>query len=253
MIRLDAVSKRWSDDAPWAVREVTLEVAPGGWLTLIGESGSGKTTLLKMINRLVTPDEGRVLVDERDVTTVPEVELRRGIGYVLQAIGLFPHWTVAENVAAVPGLLGWSQERIRARVDELLDAVGLPPATYRDREPRELSGGQRQRVGVARALAAESRVLLMDEPFGALDPVTRHHLQDEVRALHERLQLTTVMVTHDMAEALRLADQIAVLKEGRVLEVGTPSDLLADPGDAYVAELLEAPRRAARLLEELAP
>lgn len=249
MISLEAVSKRWSADGPWVVRDVTLSVAAGEWLALIGESGSGKTTTLRTINRLVEPTEGRVHVDGRDVSTVPPEQLRRGIGYVLQSIGLFPHWTVGENIAAVPRLLHWPEERVRARVDELLEAVGL--AGYRDRSPLELSGGQRQRIGVARALAAEARVLLMDEPFGALDPVTRDRLQEEVRALHVRLGLTTVMVTHDMAEALLLADRIAVLDVGRLVRLGTPRELLADPGHPTVAALLDAPRRQAALLGRL--
>ena len=251
MIAFNKVSKRWSPEGPWTLRDISLEVAHGEWLALIGESGSGKTTLLKTINRLVDPTRGHVKVDGADVTKVPAVELRRGIGYVLQAIGLFPHWTVGENVGAVPRLLGWSAERIGRRVDELLTSVGLPSSQYRDRWPHELSGGQRQRVGVARALAAEARILLMDEPFGALDPVTRHRLQGEVRELHDRLGLTTVMVTHDMAEALRLADRIAVLKDGQVVRTGTPQELVRQPGPAYVAELLDAPRRHAELLKSL--
>ena len=251
MITLKQVWKRWSSDGPFTITDVSLSVKQGEWLALIGESGSGKTTLLKMINRLVEPTRGDVTIGGRNVADVPPVELRRGIGYVLQAGGLFPHWTVGENVGAVPRLLGWEEDRIEARVRELLDAVGLPAKEYQARAPHQLSGGQRQRVGVARALAAESDILLMDEPFGALDPVTRHLLQDQVRALHDRLGLTTVMVTHDMAEALRLADHIAVLKDGRLVRHGTPHELLTDPGEPYVAELLDAPRRNAQLLEEL--
>jgi osmoprotectant transport system ATP-binding protein len=251
VIALESVWKRFSPSAPPVVEAVDVAVGDGEWLALIGESGSGKTTLLRMINRMVTPTSGRVVVAGRDVATVPAEELRRGIGYVLQGIGLFPHWTVAENAGAVPRLLGWPEERIRARVDHLLETVGLPSGTYRDRLPDELSGGQRQRVGVARALAAEPRILLMDEPFGALDPVTRHSLQTEVRALHQQLGLTTVMVTHDMAEALLLADRIAVMRSGRLLRLGAPRELLRDPGDPYVAALLEAPRRHAALLEKL--
>jgi osmoprotectant transport system ATP-binding protein len=251
MIRLEGVSKRWDGRGPWVVRDLSLAVGRGEWLAVIGQSGSGKTTTLRTINRLVDPTSGRVEVDGRDVSTVPPEELRRGIGYVLQSIGLFPHWTVAENVAAVPRLLGWTDARTRARVDALLDAVGLAPGEYRDRSPLSLSGGQRQRIGVARALAAEPRVLLMDEPFGALDPVTRDRLQEEVRALHVRLGLTTVMVTHDMAEALLLADRIAVLDAGALVRVGTPREVLHEPGHPAVAALLDAPRRQAALLERL--
>ncbi|MCB9700149.1 MAG: ATP-binding cassette domain-containing protein [Alphaproteobacteria bacterium] len=250
MIRIEGLGKRF-DDGRWAVRGVDLEVPEGGWLALIGASGSGKTTTLRCINRLVVPTEGRVALAGRDVCDAPPEELRRGIGYVMQAVGLFPHWTVGENVGVVPRLLGWSPAAIAARVDELLTMVGLPPEVYRDRPPDALSGGQRQRVGVARALAARAKVLLMDEPFGALDPVTRDLLQTEVRALHDALGLTTVMVTHDMAGALRLADRIAVMDQGRLVRVGTPRELLADPGHDTVAALLDAPRRNAALLAEL--
>ncbi|MEQ1508187.1 MAG: ABC transporter ATP-binding protein [Myxococcota bacterium] len=251
MIRLDQVTKAWGPT--FAIRDVDLAIPRGAWFTVIGASGSGKTTLLRTINRLVDPDRGRVWVDGRDVATVPPAALRRSIGYVLQGIGLFPHWTVGENVAAVPRLLGWPEDRVRARVEALLHTVGLPGA--RDRFPDALSGGERQRVGIARALAAEPPILLLDEPFGALDPVTRDRLQGEVRALHDRLGLTTVLVTHDMAEALRLADQpadrIVVLDAGRVIRVGRPRELLADPGPDAVAALLDAPRRHATLLRSL--
>ncbi len=250
MIRIEGLGKRF-DDGRWAVRDVDLQVESGAWLALIGASGSGKTTTLRAVNRMVEPTEGRVEVDGRDVASVPPEVLRRGIGYVMQAVGLFPHWTVGENVAVVPRLLGWAPARVAERVEELLALVGLPPSSFRDRSPASLSGGQRQRVGVARALAAEPRILLMDEPFGALDPVTRDLLQTEVRALHERLGLTTVMVTHDMAAALRLGDRIAVLDEGRVVRVGTPRELLAEPGHPAVAALLDAPRRHAALLARL--
>jgi osmoprotectant transport system ATP-binding protein len=231
------------------VRAVDLQVARGEFLALIGESGSGKTTLLRLINRLIEPTAGAVSIDGRDAAGVPPEVLRRGIGYVLQAGGIFPHWTVGENVGAVPRLLGWEPRRIAAKVDELLAIVGL--AEHRDRMPDTLSGGQRQRVGVARALAASPPILLMDEPFGALDPVTRDRLQDDLRGLHEKLQLTTVMVTHDMAEALRLADRIAVLDGGAIVRIGTPRELLADPGHERVAALLDAPRRHAALLASL--
>ena len=248
MIRIERLEVRYGAGDP-VVRGVDLDVARGEWLALIGGSGSGKTTTLRAINRLVEPAAGRVLVDGVDVRSVPAEELRRRVGYVLQSVGLFPHWTVAENVAAVPRLLGWPEERVRARVVELLATIGL--ASAGDRPVTELSGGQRQRVGVARAIAAEPPVLLMDEPFGALDPVTRDRLQDEVKALHDRLGLTTVMVTHDMAEALRLADRIAVLDRGALVRVGRPRELLRDPGHPQVAALLEAPRRQAELYERL--
>jgi osmoprotectant transport system ATP-binding protein len=248
MIELRGVGKRYG--ATWAVRGVSLTVSRGEWTTLIGGSGSGKTTTLRTINRLVAPTEGEVQVDGRDVASIPGDQLRRGMGYVMQAHGLFPHWTVAENIGVVPRLLGHAPARIAARVRELLDAVGLPQG-HAERTPAGLSGGERQRVGVARALAAEPAVVLMDEPFGALDPVSRDRLQQEVRALHDRLGLTTVMVTHDMAEALLLSDRIAVLHEGALLRIDTPRALLAEPGHPVVAALLDAPRRHAALLDRL--
>ena len=200
MIELRSVSKSWDGGQTWSVKDVSLTLPEGRFLALVGESGSGKTTTLKLLNRLVEPTEGQVFVGGEDISTVDPVQLRRRMGWVLQAIALFPHWTVARNVETVPRLLGWETSRIRTRVDELLSLVGLDPSIYRDRLPAQLSGGQRQRVGVARALAAEPSLLLMDEPFGALDPVTRDALQRDILRLHAELSLTTVMVTHDMAE-----------------------------------------------------
>jgi len=215
---------------------------------LVGPSGSGKTTTMKLVNRLVEPTSGRVLVDGRDVSTVDVAELRRGIGYVIQQIGLFPHQTVAANIATVPRLLGWSRQRAAERVDELLSLVGLEPSVFRERYPHQLSGGQRQRVGVARALGADPPILLMDEPFGAIDPVQRVRLQDEFRALQSTLRKTVVFVTHDIDEAVRLGDRIAVLAEGGVLaQVGTPSEILAAPADAFVAEFVGSERGLRRL------
>ena len=218
---------------------------------LVGASGCGKTTTLETINRLVTPTSGRVLVDGADVAGVDPVELRRGIGYVFQQVGLFPHLDVARNVAVVPELLGWSHSRIDARVDELLELVGLDPAVHRARLPSELSGGQAQRVGVARALAAQPRVLLMDEPFGAVDPVMRDELQREFVGLAERLELTVVLVTHDVTEALELADRIAVMDAGRIVAFGSPTELLREPGHAAARRILETPRRHAAKLSAL--
>jgi len=251
MIELRSVSKSWDGGQTWSVHDVSLTIEQGAFLALVGESGSGKTTTLKLINRLVDPTRGSVWIDGEDIVHTDPVQLRRRMGWVLQAIALFPHWTVARNVETVPRLLGWDAARIRARVDELLDLVGLEPATYRDRLPAQLSGGQRQRVGVARALAAEPSLLLMDEPFGALDPVTRDALQQDVLRLHAELSLTTVMVTHDMAEALTLADRVAVMKDGRLVESGTPRDLLDHPGDPYVHDLLQTPLRHAEALHAL--
>ena len=252
MIVLERVSKSYDGGARYSVRDVTLTVPAGAMLVLLGGSGCGKTTTLKMINRLIEPTDGRIEVHGQDVRGMDPVALRRGIGYVFQGIGLFPHMTVADNVAVVPRLLGWPKERIAARVEELLTLVHLPPEQYRDRFPRQLSGGQQQRVGFARALAAGPQVMLLDEPFGALDPVTRDELRGEFLALRKRLGLTAVMVTHDMTEALLSADLIAVMNAGRLVRLGTPRELLTDPGDDFVATLMATPKRQADQLEALA-
>jgi osmoprotectant transport system ATP-binding protein len=254
MIVLDNVCKEY--DGPKGrvvvVSNVSLRVARGQMLVLLGGSGCGKTTTLKMINRLIEPTSGRVEVEGKDVRQTDPVQLRRGIGYVFQGIGLFPHLTIGENVAVVPRLLGWPEDRTRTRVEELLRMIHLPPEQYRDRLPRALSGGQQQRVGFARALAAGPQVILLDEPFGALDPVTRVELRTEFLDLRRRLGLTAVMVTHDMTEALLSADLIAVMNAGRLLRLGTPHELLTEPGDPYVAALMSTPRREAGQLEALA-
>jgi osmoprotectant transport system ATP-binding protein len=247
VIRYDEATKRYGDGLP-AVDRLTLEVPAGKTCVLVGPSGGGKTTALKMVNRLVEPTSGRVLIDGRDVASTDPVMLRRGIGYVIQQVGLFPHLDVAANVATVPRLLGWERRRIDARVDELLDLVGLEPATYRHRRPDELSGGQRQRVGVARALAADPPILLMDEPFGAVDPVTRARLQDEFLRLQRTLRRTVVLVTHDIDEALRLGDRLAVLATGgRLEQYGTPAEVLARPATPFVADFVGAGRTLRRL------
>jgi osmoprotectant transport system ATP-binding protein len=251
MIVLDGVSKRYGPAGRPAVDHVSLTVAPGELLVLLGGSGSGKTTTLKMINRLVEPTAGRITVAGRDVSALDPVALRRGIGYVFQGVGLFPHLTVSENLAVVPRLLRWDEASIRRRVEELLNLVHLPADEFRSRLPHELSGGQQQRVGFARALAAGPQVMLLDEPFGALDPITRDEVRREFLALRKQLNLTAVLVTHDMTEALLSADRIAVMKEGRLLRVGTPRELLADPGDDFVAALLSSPRRQTEQLEAL--
>lgn len=243
MITLDGVEKRYGDVL--AVAGVDLEVAQGEVLALVGGSGSGKTTTLKTVNRLVEPSAGRVLVAGEDVAGQPAHLLRRRIGYVFQGIGLFPHMSVGDNVAIVPSLLGWSADKTRARVAEMLGLVELEPELAA-RRPDELSGGQQQRVGVARALAAEPEVLLLDEPFGALDPVTRDSLQTSFLALRRELGFTAVFVTHDMAEAIRVADRIAVMADGALLQVGAAAELLADPSDPRVSQLLETPTRLAR-------
>jgi osmoprotectant transport system ATP-binding protein len=237
-VSLRGLSVRY-DDSHSAVENVELEIAPGELLVLLGGSGAGKSTLLRSINRLVAPTAGTVLIDGRDVATLPPAELRRGIGYVIQAVGLFPHLCVAENIAIVPQLLGWPRDRIAARIDELLAMVRLDPS-YRERLPRQLSGGEQQRVGVARALAAEPPLLLMDEPFGAVDAIVRAELQDELLRIHRELQTTIVFVTHDVDEALRIADRIAVIHSGRLVQVDAPLRLLAHPRTDYVAALVHA-------------
>lgn len=248
MISLKQVSKSYDHEATWAVRDVTLEVAPGELVALLGESGCGKTTALKMINRLIEFSSGSIAIENHDIMETDPVTLRRKIGYVFQEIGLFPHLTISENVGILPGLLGWSQTDTANRVDELMQLVRLSPTEFGHRFPRELSGGQKQRVGVARALAARPKLMLMDEPFGALDPITRAELTDEFTKLRRDLKLTVVMVTHDMTEALTLADRIAVMKKGRILAIGTPQELLSGGHDPYVEKLLDTPRRQAEQL-----
>ena len=242
MIALRRVTKTYGQAAP-AVNTVSLEIAAGQFVALVGGSGSGKTTTLKMINALIRPDSGDVMVGGEDVSDQPPHLLRRRIGYVFQEVGLFPHLTVAENIAITPKLQGQPKAWLEARVDELLDLVGLP-RDFAARAPRALSGGQRQRVGVARALAASPRIMLMDEPFGALDPVTRDALGAEYSRLHARLGLTTVMVTHDVTEAVLLADRIVIMRQGRVTADGAPAALLTHD-DPEVRALLETPRRQA--------
>jgi osmoprotectant transport system ATP-binding protein len=249
MIELQSLTRRYGDFI--AVDRLSLTVATGELLVLLGGSGSGKTTTLKMINRLIEPTAGRVVIDGTDAAEVPPHVLRRQIGYVFQRIGLFPHMTVAENIAVTPELAGWPRARIAQRIDELLALVELEPATMRHRRPADLSGGEQQRVGVARALAAEPRVMLLDEPFGALDPITRDRLQESFLRLRRALGLTAIFVTHDLVEAMLLGDRIAVLHDGRLAQIGTPRDLASAPADEYVRRLIETPRRRARAVAAL--
>jgi osmoprotectant transport system ATP-binding protein len=247
MIELDGVTKVFPGSSQPAVDRLSLEVAEGEIVVLVGPSGCGKTTTLKMINRLVEPTSGTITVAGSDITAVEPHELRRGIGYVIQQIGLFPHRTIAQNIATVPRLLGWDQTRISARVDELIALVDLEPA-MRDRYPAELSGGQRQRVGVARALAADPPVLLMDEPFGAVDPIVRARLQDELLDLQARLHKTIVLVTHDIDEAIKVGDRVAILNVGGILEqYAAPFDILAEPAGTFVEDFLGTDRGLRRL------
>jgi osmoprotectant transport system ATP-binding protein len=246
VISLEHVVKRYGDRV--AVDDLSVEIGDGELAVLVGPSGCGKTTTLRMINRLVEPTAGTIRVAGRDTREQSVTELRRSIGYVIQQAGLFPHLTVAENVATVPRLLHWERPRIRARVDELLELVGLPPAEYGSRLPRELSGGERQRVGVARALGADPPVLLLDEPFGALDPVTRQRLQEELLHLQSLVRKTMVLVTHDIDEAIRLGDRVILLQAGgRLAQAGGPAELLARPVSDFVASFLGGDRTLRRL------
>jgi osmoprotectant transport system ATP-binding protein len=249
VIDLERLGKRYGDVV--AVEDVSLTVERGECVCLLGGSGCGKTTTLKMINRLVEPSAGRVLLEGRDAREFEPHALRRRMGYAFQQVGLFPHMSVAANVGITPELLDWDGARIARRVDALLELVELPPADFRDRAPDQLSGGQQQRVGLARALAAEPEVLLLDEPFGALDPLTRDRLQQAFQRIRRELGLTVLFVTHDMVEALLLGDRIAVLDRGRLLQVGTPHALLTQPADEVVAALMETPRRQSEAVESL--
>jgi len=246
LIRLEDVTKRYGEKV--AVDGLTLEIAEGEVCVLIGPSGCGKTTTLRMINRLVEPTSGRITVGDRDVRDVAPEELRRSLGYAIQSVGLFPHLTVAENIVTVPRLLGWDRARMRARVSELLALVGLEPGAYATKYPRQLSGGEAQRVGVARALAADPPVLLMDEPFGAVDPLNRERLQGEFARIQRELHKTVVFVTHDVDEAIRLADRIALMKDGRLHQYDTPERILDNPADKFVHDFMGADRALKRLV-----
>ncbi|MFC9842366.1 ABC transporter ATP-binding protein [Streptomyces sp. NPDC060223] len=246
MIRFEQVTKRYPDGTT-AVDGLSFEVADGELVTLVGPSGCGKTTTLMMVNRLIEPTSGQIFVNGEDIATVDPVQLRRRIGYVIQQGGLFPHRTILDNTATVPSLVGWKKAKARARAAELLDLVGLDPKTYGARYPEQLSGGQRQRVGVARALAADPPVLLMDEPFGAVDPVVREQLQDEFLRMQQAVRKTVVLVTHDIEEAVRLGDRIAVYGQGRIEQFDTPGAVLGTPATPYVAEFVGADRGLKRL------
>ncbi|MEU5686373.1 betaine/proline/choline family ABC transporter ATP-binding protein [Streptomyces venezuelae] len=246
MIRFEQVTKRYPDGTT-AVDDLSFEVAEGELVTLVGPSGCGKTTTMMMVNRLIEPTSGRIFVNGENIADVDPVRLRRRIGYVIQQVGLFPHRTILDNTATVPALVGWKKAKARARAAELLDLVGLDPMTYGSRYPEQLSGGQRQRVGVARALAADPPVLLMDEPFGAVDPVVREQLQDEFLRMQAAVRKTVLLVTHDIEEAVRLGDRIAVYGQGRIEQFDTPGAVLGAPETPYVAEFVGADRGLKRL------
>jgi len=246
MIEIEHLTKRYG--ATTVVDDVSFRVEEGAIAVVVGTSGAGKSTLLRMINRLVAPSAGSVLIDGEDTMAIPEDALRHRIGYVIQGYGLFPHRTVAENIATVPRLLGWEKRRIAARVEELLDLFQLDPGEFAQKFPHQLSGGQQQRVGVARALAAKPALLLMDEPFGALDPVIRSRAQDDLLAIQRRLRTTVVLVTHDMNEAFHLGDRIAVMDRGRLLQYASPGELLLRPAEAFVEQLVGTAERPFRLL-----
>jgi len=250
ILRVDQLEKTYRDGFR-AVRGVSFAVGAGELVALVGESGCGKTTTLKCINRLLEPTDGRVVLEGDDAAVCDPVQLRRRVGWVMQGDGLFPHLSVADNIAATPKLLGWSTDQIASRVDDLLELVRLDPDQYRDRLPEKLSGGQRQRVGVARALAAGPNLILMDEPFGALDPITRDGLREDFTLLQARLGFAAVLVTHDMAEALLMADRIAVMHEGEVVQYDTPHALLTAPGHAIVSRMLESPLHEAEAVQRL--
>jgi osmoprotectant transport system ATP-binding protein len=239
LIRLENIEKSYTPGEPPAVKRLNLEVNRGEVLVLVGPSGCGKSTTLRLINRLIEPTRGKIYLNGEDVTDIEASQLRRRIGYVIQQVGLFPHKTIAENIATVPKLLGWKRQEIDARVEEMLELVSMDPEIFKDRFPKELSGGQAQRVGVARALAANPDVLLMDEPFGAIDPITRDRLQNEFLRLQQDLKKTIVFVTHDIDEAIKMGDRIAILREGsEIAQIDTPENILSDPADDFVESFL---------------
>ena len=248
MIRLDQLEKRYPGQDRFAVAELDMEVPEGEIVVLVGPSGCGKTTTLKMINRIIEPSGGRIFLEGEDVTAANPDRLRRRIGYVIQQVGLFPHMTIAANIATVPKMLGWDRARITSRVEELLELVGLEPARYRNRYPKELSGGQQQSAGVARALGADPPVMLMDEPFGAVDPIQRQRLQDEFLRLQREIKKTIVLVTHDIDEAIKMGDRIAILRdESRIAQYATPTEILANPANEFVEEFIGAGSAVKRL------
>lgn len=241
-IEFQNVTKTFPGASYSAVDHVSLTVREGEFITILGSSGCGKTTLLKLVNRLYEPDIGKILLFEQDASTVDPVQLRRKIGYVIQQVGLFPHLTIGENIATVPKLLKWDKEKLRSRVDELLTLIGLDPSEFRNRYPSQLSGGQQQRVGLARALAVDPRIMLLDEPFGAIDSITRAKLQDELLSLHHGMGKTFLFVTHDIEEAFKLGSRVMIMNEGRLCQFDTPEHIIRHPADEFVRSLVDSAR-----------
>ncbi|WP_342421036.1 ABC transporter ATP-binding protein [Paenibacillus sp. FSL E2-0178] len=248
-IEISNVSKKYNQSGTFAVDHVSLSIEEGEFITILGSSGSGKTTLLKMINRLYEPDEGSITLFGENIAALDPVLVRRRIGYVIQQVGLFPHMTIGQNVAAVPRLLKWDSFRTEARVDELLTLVGLAPAEYKKRYPAQLSGGQQQRIGLARALASDPKIMLLDEPFGAIDAITRLNLQDELLHIHGGLKKTFLFVTHDINEAFKLGNRVIVMDQGRVCQFDTPKNIAAHPADGFVASLIASSREQGKFWE----
>lgn len=248
-IEIKNVSKRFKQAASNAVDNVSLTIEEGEFITILGSSGSGKTTLLKMINRLYEPHEGNITLFGEDIFNVAPVTLRRQIGYVIQQVGLFPHMTIADNIAAVPKLLKWNSKHIDERVNELLTLVGLAPHEFKNRYPSQLSGGQQQRVGLARALATNPKIMLLDEPFGAIDAITRLHLQDELVQIHSGVKKTFLLVTHDINEAFKLGTKVIIMNNGQVCQFDTPQNIVANPADAFVSSLIRSSRAQERIWE----
>lgn len=241
-IEFQNVTKTFRGSSHNAVNQVSLTIEEGEFITILGSSGCGKTTLLKMVNRLYEPDSGKIFLFGEDISTVDVVKVRRRIGYVIQQIGLFPHITVGENIAMVPNLLKWEKEKINTRIDELLTMIGLEPDEFKNRYPAQLSGGQQQRIGLARALAADPKIMLMDEPFGAIDSITRLRLQDELLALHQGMRKTFLFVTHDIEEAFKMGTRVIIMNEGNILQFDTPEHIILHPADEFVTSLVDSAR-----------
>lgn len=250
-VEFNNVCKRYSQSGDYVVDHVNLFIQDGEFITILGSSGSGKTTLLKMINRLYEPDEGTIKLFGEDATTVDPVKIRRRIGYVIQQVGLFPHMTIAQNIATVPKLLKWPQSKINARIDELLSLVGLEQQEFKNRYPSQLSGGQQQRIGLARALATDPMIMLLDEPFGAIDAINRMHLQDELLRIHGGLKKTFLFVTHDINEAFKLGTRVIIMNKGRVCQFDTPQNIVKNPADDFVSSLIHSSRKQERFWEGL--